>query len=253
MKALNALCVILITLLFVTCISDNIEEKYSTGDNVTPPKGEVAWFPMNGNLTDSTGNNTLLAVAGEVNFTKGFRGEALLMNGEDNYIMVSPGYLDTISVLFWLKTPKGIVNPNRPVVFDYGLGAVSASLTDGISGATVIAFNQSDTPFSTFDVDEQTYLNTYYNYSLMYIEVAGKTASYFFKGYLRDGKELAVSNSHQMPLDFDPANDLLYIGRSASKSGIANSFFNGAIDELHIFSKTLTDSEIQYFNNLQPE
>jgi hypothetical protein len=252
MKALNAFIIISV-LLFVRCISDNVEEKYTSETSNTPPPSEIAWFPFNGNLNDSTGNNTLIAFAGEPNYSGGFRGQALQLDGSGNYIVVSPGNLDTISVLFWLKTPNGIVNPNRPVLFDYGMGAVSASLTDGISGATVIVLNQSEAPFSTFDVNEQTYLNTYNNYSLMYIEVAGKKASYFFKGYLRDGKELAVSNSHQMPVDFDPANDLLYIGRSASKSGIANSYFQGEIDELHIFSKALTDNEIQYYNNLQPE
>lgn len=252
MKALNAFIIISV-LLFASCISDNVEEKYTSETGNTPPPSEIAWFPFNGNLNDSTGNNTLIAYAGERIFASGFKEQALQLDGSSNYLVVSPGNLDTISVLFWLKTPSGIVNPNKPVLFDYGMGAVSASLTDGISGATVIAFTQSETPFSTFDVDEQTYLNTYYNYSLMYIEVAGKTASYFFKGYLRDGKELAVSNSHQMPVDFDPANDLLYIGRSASKSGIANSYFQGEIDELHIFSKALTQNEIQYYNNLQPE
>jgi len=244
------ICLLAISL-FSQCISDNVEEKYGSTTPTKAPSGEIAWFPLNGNLNDSTGNNTAIAVSGKVNFTEGISGQGLKLNGSDNFIMVSPGYLDTISILFWIKTANGIDKPNRPVVFDYGQGAISAAFVDGVSGATNLSLKQDSTQFSSADMGEEFYLNTFYSYSLVYVEAAGNTASFYFKGALSNGAANIVSNKYEFPGLLNASSELIYIGRSSKKEELANSFFKGNIDEIHVFNHFLTDSELEYFKNIQ--
>jgi hypothetical protein len=237
--------------LFAQCISDNVEEKYGSTVPVEAPSGEIAWFPLNGNLNDSTGNSTMIAVSGSVNFTDGVTGTGLKLNGSDNFIMISPGYLDTISILFWVKASSGIDSPNRPVLFDYGHGAITAALTDGVSGATNLTLKQDSIQFSSADMGEEYFLNSYCTYNLIYIEVTKNIASFYYSGTLDDGTKKVVSNQYEFPALFNASTELVYIGRSSVKDEIVNSFFKGNIDEIHIYDRFLTDSELAYFKNIQ--
>ncbi len=251
MKSKPILICLLPILLFTQCISDNVEEKYGSTVPEEAPSGEIAWFPLNGNLNDSTGNNTAIAVSGDINFTDGVAGQGLKLNGSDNFILVSPGYLDTISILFWVKTVNGIDKPNRPVLFDYGQGAVSAALVDGVSGATNFSLQQDSTQYSSADMGEEYYLNSFYSYSMVYVEAAGNVASFYYKGALSNGAANVVSNQYEFPGLLNASTELVYIGRSSKKEEIVNSFFKGNIDEIHVFNHFLSDSELEYFKNIQ--
>ncbi|MCF8360204.1 MAG: LamG domain-containing protein [Prolixibacteraceae bacterium] len=245
-------------LLFSQCVSENIEEKYAYNQPVNQPVGEVAWFPLNGNLNDSTGNQTLISVAGPISYSAGLSsefGQGLELDGVNNYIVISPGFTDTIAVLFWLKagSNNGIVNPNQPVMFDYGYNAATATLVDATSEATNLVIKQNDTEFSTANMGEEDYLNTYTKYSLFYFEAGGTKASFSFQGYLIDGSPHKVSNSYELPATFNPMTDLLYIGRSSDPKSTANTFFNGCIDEIHVFNRFLSSDELNYYLTIQSE
>jgi hypothetical protein len=244
-----ALCLIL----FSQCVSDNVEEKYGSNDLTEAPKGEIAWFPLNGNLNDSTGNNTLIAFAGDATYTIGLIDRGIRLDGSKNYFVISPGYLDSIAIVFWLKTPKGIISPNNPVIFDYGNGAVTASLVDGTTSATELVLKQDTVSYSSLALGEESFVNTYNNYSLVYIEVGGTSASFCYKGYLKNGNEKIISSEYTFPGYFDPATEMIYIGRASEKNEITNSYFKGNIDEIHIYNRFLTGSELEYFKNIQPE
>lgn len=243
-------------LLFSQCITENAEVKYATKDSGEKPKGEIAWFPLNGNLNDSTGNQTMISVAGKVTYTKGINsetGKAISLNGVDNYIVITPGYLDTISVLFWLKTPNGIINPNQPVVFDYGFNSTSATLIDGTTGATTLTLQSGGKEVSSSEMGDESYLSTSNNYCLFYFETGGTTTSFWYKGYLSDGTPKVLNNQYVFPKIVDPLTDMIYIGRSSQKDEISTSFFKGSIDEIHVFNRFLTDTELSYYLNIQPK
>jgi hypothetical protein len=243
----------LLALLFccTQCISDNAEEKYASAGPGEVPKGEIAWFPLNGNLNDSTGNYTPIAVAGPLNFVAGKIGSGLSLDGSENFIMMAPGYLDTLSILFWLKTPKGIANPNRPVIFDYGQGAVSAELVDGITSATDLSLNQNNFKKMFSGGKDVGYLNTYNAYSLIYIEAAGNFASFYFKGQLVNGTAMTTQGRFEFPSLMNATSELIYLGRSPLKGNNANSYFKGFIDEIHVFNRFLSQSELEYFKTIQ--
>jgi len=252
----NLIFILFFTLvIFVRCINENVEEKYIPANIEVKDRGEIAWFPLNGNLNDSTGNLTMISSAGELNFTKGINnqfGKGVLLNGIDNYITISPGYLDTIAILFWIKTPIGISSPNRPVVFDYGNNAISASLVDGTTGATELVLKNKECQTNFSELGEESYLNTFNKYSLIYIESGGDSTSFTFKGYLNDGKSKVVTGHYKFPSIIDPATEMIYIGRSSLKNEIANSFYKGSIDEIHIFNRFLTQKELEYYLTIQP-
>ena len=245
-----------VLLLFMQCVSENVEEKYASQTSVTRPEGEIAWFPLNGNLNDSTGNQTLISVAGPVEYAEGINddtGMGLLLNGVNNYLILSPGLYDSIAVLFWLKTSgtAGIVEPNRPVMFDYGSKAVSATLTDAVSGATQLSVQHGATQVSTSEMGEENYLNTHNAYSLFYFEVTKQQAAFTFQGYA-NGMPHKVTNQYAFTDDLLALSDLIYIGRSSDPHNADNSFFKGYIDEIHVFSRFLTSEELTHYLNIQP-
>lgn len=251
MKTKPLFLLLAVAVILSGCLFNNAEVKYNSTSSTDAPKGEIAWFPLNGNLNDSTGSKTLIAVSGQVNYTDGIMGKALSLNGKDNYIVLSPGYHDTISVLFWLKTPNGINSPSKPTIFDYGNGAISATLVDGLTGATELELKQSEFYASSKQIGEENYLNTYYQYSLVYIEATNNETSFYFKGFMSDGNSKIVRNRYQHNSLLNTSSDLIYIGRSSLKNDIENSFLTGSIDEIHVFDHFLTEAELNHFNAIQ--
>lgn len=245
---------LLIIIILTQCVSGNIEEKYTSTEQVPQPINEIAWFPLNQNLNDSTGNQTMISVSGPITYVNGINKElktGLYLNGTSNYIIISPGYRDTISILFWLKTAKGVISPNAPVLTDYGFNSISASF-DAITEATNLIIKQGESTENSADLGEENFLNTDNKYSLFYLEAGGNTAAFSFQGYLVDGKKHKISNQYVFSETLNPLTDLIYIGRSSNPSTSVNSFFKGCIDEIHIFSRFLTLDELNYYQNIQP-
>lgn len=242
---------------FSHCVSENIEEKYASKIPTIQTQGEIAWFPLNGNLNDSTGNQTMISVAGTIAYTAGVNeelGQGLRLNGTNNYLIVSPGVSDTIAILFWLKSANanGIVSPNKPVMFDYGHKAATASLVDATSAATHLNIKHGSSEVSSSEMGEENYLNTYNGYSLFYFVSTGNLAAFTFQCYI-DGVAHKISNQYNFNNIIKPQSDLIYIGRSSAPDEAGNSFFNGSIDEIHLFNRALSSSELNYYLQIQPE
>jgi len=126
-------------------------------------------------------------------------------------------------------------------------------LVDGTSGATDLVLQSGDAKFSSSEMGEESYINTSSKYSLFYFEAGGLTTSFYYKGYMSDGKALILKNQYLFPTIVDPLTDLIYIGRSSQKDQISNSFFKGSIDEIHIFNHFLNETELSYYLNIQPK
>jgi hypothetical protein len=269
MKSLFFL-VSLICLIIWCCENENIEEKYyqsnndtnqidtndiDTGDVDTTddpiiirPVGEIAWFPLNGNLNDSTGNNIPILLVGDQSYTNGLNaefGSGVHLDGA-SYLMINLGYYDTLSILFWIKGDEAVGNIKKPVLLDYGLNSISAQL-DGSSGATVLHVNKNDYAASSSDVAELEALNSFCRYSFIYFEAGGDLTRVYFKGYYQDGAEKIYNADLEFPGIIDPKSEILYIGRSSDRDNFIQSFFQGSIDEIHIYSHPLTNQEIESY------
>jgi hypothetical protein len=241
-----------------------MEEKYfqqindtATTDTTSPliphPSGEIAWFPLNGNLNDSTGNNTQLFYVGDTaQFSNGLNnssGKGIFLNGS-SYLMINLGFYDTLSIVFWVKGAGELGPAAHPVLFDYGLNAISAQL-DGSTGATALTVQKSNSIASSVDLIED--LNSFSRYSFLYFEAGGDYTRIYFKGYYQDGTERVYKTDLSFPGIINPLTEILYIGRSSSREEFPGSLFHGAIDEIHLYSHPLTDLEIETFAFTQTE
>jgi hypothetical protein len=240
-------------LCFYPCESENIEDKYlkrANGPdslNNQPTKGELAWLPLNGNLKDSSGNNIPVLLVGNTQFTQGLNedyGQGLYLDGK-SYLVLHVGYYDTLSVVLWIKGEGGLERENAPVLFDYGLNTLSAQLdVDGTTGATNLRVKKNEDMAGSHENKSVEYLNSFTQYSLLYMESGGDKTKVYFKGY-SSGHEIVYSDEFNFPGNMNAKTDLLYIGRSSQRANQENSYFKGAIDEVRIYNKTLTNTEIE--------
>lgn len=249
---------ILASCMFFACESENIEDKYlNKVPNDSIPNGdsnssEILWLPLNGNLDDSTGNNTPLVLAGNIKYVKGINkdhGKGIYLDGS-SYLMINLGYYDTLAASFWIKGDGELAESNDPVIFDYGLNALTAQL-DATTGATAVNLKKNDTQTSSADNSSVEYLNSFYQYSFVYIEAGGDKTRIYFKGYTSGGSELVYNGELNIPGIIETKSDVVYIGRSSQRENQASSFFKGAIDEIHIYRKPLSNSEIQKMASIQ--
>jgi hypothetical protein len=259
MRYIIQIMLTLIVVLVCSCESENMEEKYHSstlqdsipnGDTITDSetfRGKIAWFPFNGNLNDSTRNTFPAMLFGDTLFVDGINeqyGKGLYLNGS-SYLLINLGYHDTLAIVFWIKGDGELGSTKQPVLFDYGLNALTAQL-DGTSGATAMVIKRQDEEVSSSDNPSVEYLNSYYKYSFVYIEAGGSSTRVYYKGYTVVGDEVVYFDDLALSGVIEADSELLYIGRSSQRDLLNSSnFFNGAIDEIQIYNKTLSSAEVE--------
>lgn len=242
-------------LLFVlySCENANIEDKYFKGgkptDTTENPHGnlsEIVWLPLNGNLNDSTGNNTPVVLVGNKKFVNGMNkdyGNGLYLDG-NSYLLINLGYYDTLSIAFWIKGDGALESTNKPVLFDYGLNAITAQL-DATTGATSLTLKKNENIANSSENSSVEYLNSFNRHSFVCVEAGGNNTKIYYKGYASGGTETIYSENLAFPGIIEAESDILYIGRSSQRENQSSTFFKGTIDEIHIYNKTLSDTEIE--------
>jgi hypothetical protein len=242
----------------VECESENIEEKYYGPNSKDPedttdepqvekPRGEIAWYPFNGNLSDSSDNNIPVFLSGGEKYVAGINadyGKGLYLDGS-SYLTINLGYYDTLSIIFWIKGSEALSGFNKPVLFDYGLNSISAQL-DATSGATHLVISKNEESRSSKETNTEA-LNSFERYCFLYFEAGGDLTKVYFKGYYSNGIELVYNDQFSIPGIVDPQSEILYIGRSSMREELDNSYFQGAIDEIHIYSRCLSEDEVESF------
>jgi hypothetical protein len=215
------------------------------------PSGLVSWWPANGNPADMHGGNagTLENGAG---FAAGEVGQAFSLNGTNQDVLIGDPANLKLSPSF---TIDAWINPNSVVDFravltkwgqsdsldnyavwieDAGNGTnqvnaqwvVSGPMCpcyDGISGGSVPA-------------------NTWTHVAVTYDGVTGDTALYI------NGSSVNSFTATPHPLQTTDAP--VYIGREAGDG--TGRYFPGRIDEVEVFNRALTQSEIQAIVNAGP-
>lgn len=244
-----------LSVLILSCETENIEEKYFENDSIPDiekPAGEIAWYPLNGNLNDSTENDIPILIIGDtLKYVDGLNeeyGQGIHLDGT-SYLLINLGYYDTLSVVFWIKGDEELSESDRPVLFDYGQNAISVQL-DGSSGASMLNLTKNDSTISSENSSVE-YLNSFFKYSFLYFEAGGDLTRIYFKGYAEDGTELSYVEDLEIPGFINAQSEMLYIGRSSLRDNQIESYFKGSIDEIHIYSRSLTDIEIESFAFIQ--
>lgn len=194
-----------------------------------PPSGLVAWWKGADNGADSAGTNTLTLGAG-VSFTQGAVGQAFSFNGGFATVPASPSLNVTqqVTIEGWIKPTVSCCGQrfiSKDVagdpVADYivSISGVTRTLSFGVNTA-ILSGSQS---IST---------NAFSHFAAVYDGVALKL---YINGNL----------DNQMPLSgpIPTHASSWHIGANANPVG--GEFFFGILDELSIYNRALTATEIQ--------
>lgn len=197
--------------------------------------GLLAYFPLDGNYTDESGNNNVLEVSGgNPEFVEGYKNEAstaILLNGEDDFLIASIANLDTFSISMWLESYRYFVGEwprRRSTIFDFSNKQVYGNV-DGLSGATQINCGINSEQIAGVDMGDGSKWFHFY-----------MAASNEVKIYINGSLML----TEPIPDKMNYLSDIIYFGRASNDEEIELTYFYGKIDEIKIFNKVLNQAEI---------
>jgi len=214
---------------------------------VQPPAGIVGWWPGNGDAKDVVGGNHGTPLNGAA-FAPGLVGEAISLDGLNAYVEVqdSPSFtLSSITIDAWVK-PNSVIGSLHPIVAKYNAslpdptGVSWSFLGAGNAGLVFVAYQslmvyrgvESDMAVLTPGVwqhvaatfDDQTQAIT------LYVNGVPVPAT------LISGSTQVAINDSVTPVDF---------GTLINMQGGLNGLWDGLMDEVDIFNRALSASEVQ--------
>jgi hypothetical protein len=210
------------------------------------PTGDmVAYYPFEGNADDVTGNGHDGDTVQGVTYGSGNVGQAAIFEEGDYIEVADDSDLDIIggsfTIALWMKTTsndrgglirKNMVDSWQPVYsveFDYG-------------NNHQIRFLLSDEEGATPDIDSTTQINDgeWHHVVAMYDDDAGDDGVGEMTLYVDGMRE----NSRSMSFDQTDTTGNLQFGRMYNEDRGVVGQLDGSLDEVRIYDRTLSDSEI---------
>lgn len=219
-------------LLLLSCSDDGLNKP---GDNTeTLNEGLVAYFPLDSNYEDASGNAVTLQAYGNPEFANGYSDEssAVVLDGEDDFLVGSIGKLETFSISMWFLTNKTYVGewPRwRSTCFDYSNKQVYGYI-DGSTGATQLHSGIESSSFTA------TYIPGYNTWSHIYLAISNDLKIYI------DG-QLDTTQVLQDKMVY--SSDIIYLGRASNDDQIELTYFEGKLDDIRIYNRVLSQEEIE--------
>lgn len=230
-----------------------VESFMTVVDTVSPNLVASVSFTDKSLLDDSGFNNHVIPVNGP-SFTtdrKGKANSALLLDGQSNYVYMAENNSlrpDALSISLWMKPV--VVNGrmqiyNKSRFTDSAYEMYSALIKPNETGAGVtintdIKQNSNCQPggWLTFPLTSNIPLNTWHHLVFTY---TGRTVRMYFDNALL----YSVDNLPASAMDKCPGGELKF------GAGIQSlpQYFNGALDDIRIYSRALTASEVQTLFN----
>jgi hypothetical protein len=223
-----------------------------TAECASPPSGMVSWWSGDGHAFDLVDDNdgTLM---GNATYAEGIVGKAFNFDGVDDYVAVSlttgfPSGTSARTIDAWFKTSAEA----EQEIIHYGVADTNKSTYIGIDDTSDCAA-ASGTPYAGYKVLVGTWGGgsnlcgtTKVNDGLWHHVAATYDGSTTWKIYV-DG----ILQSQTTAIPTNTENDLsMAIGRVKPGSLTPiNYAFNGLIDELEVFSRALSQTEIQAIYN----
>ena len=208
----------------------------------------VAYYPFNGNADDESGNGNNGTVYGATLTEDRFGNDscAYYFDGENDYIFVTDSdILDLTTegtIMGWINIPSAFSPPfggtglvNKMLhssifpSYDFMIGH-TASFGAGISdGENCLHIYSINTP------SDSMYNDTWH---LLTFTWDSENLSLYFDDNL-DNSIVNITNGAQIT-DWD-----VYIGRRAYASSTNWKYFEGKIDDIHLYNRALSETEIQ--------
>ena len=193
--------------------------------------GLVAWYPLDGNATDMSTNSNDGTIYGTSPTTDqhGLPNRALLFDGNDDFIQAA--YSSAIS------------NPN----FSYSLWAKPTQTTS--SHGSPITFRENGKGFNLYKKSNNTWSYWIGNGGWVTIGNQAITLSWTALAFTYDGTNFKAYQNGSLVASTTGSFLLnqsrpLRIGAGATESNNPNYYFNGSVDEVRIYNRSLSASEI---------
>jgi uncharacterized protein (TIGR02145 family) len=244
--------VVLLLLVFILCF--NATGLYSQ----IPTNGLVAWYKMDGNIADSSGNgyNGINNGATATTNRYGISGKALINNGTTNFqsIPFSNLSLNAGTINLWFKINQ--INTNKEdIIFSISKNdggnqtffIIDVDKRNGVSKDIYIDFERSGTIDWNIVVDESVFnanSNTYWN--CLTVTHNGTTPTAYLNGINVGTLNTFTSCSYWWDDLFSASQAANYAALGCIKLNNTNLyFFNGSVDDIRIYSRALTGKEIK--------
>jgi hypothetical protein len=229
----------LLTLIALVCLGFTMNAQVNLQD------GLVAYYPFNGNANDESGNgnngnvvNAILSIDrfGNTNSAYSFDGN----NGTERYIFSNIGQHDTISFIAWFKSPYPTTY--YPTIINFG---TSNKLHISILGNHPIYINNGNIGkiYTLSEGSAELWSNTSMadnNWHFIVVSFVPNDSIYLYVDNQLNKTTAYTSNN--------PTDGLLFIGRTITEleePQTHESHFNGFIDDVRIYNRTLNEEEIQ--------
>lgn len=231
---------------------------YNIGSNITaqiPTNGLVAYYPFDGDAKDKSGNGNDGIVYGASLTTDrcGRQDSAYYFNGSDYiYVRSSNNFnLNNFTFSVWIKIetypPYSVIASATSAASIFEIGSIPyGNYGTGLgighsgyatnSGCTVTSGN-ADGTFEGFTKDPLPDLNTWYN-------IVITRSNSFVKLYVNDQLSYSEATKGLNPFFNNPLE--IFIGTRCEFF----QYFNGSIDDLMIFNRVLSDTEIASLYNM---
>ncbi|MEA3544995.1 MAG: LamG domain-containing protein [Thermodesulfobacteriota bacterium] len=207
--------------------------------------GLVAYYPFDGNAVDESGNNNHGTEHGGLTYSDGILGQASSFDGENDYIEVADSrslqFDSDITISAWCKTTARTGTAQR-IITKWSIGSRDSNTQEFVLSfdASYSSSNRGKVTFSysgeTVNAVEETGVDDAEWHHIVATS-DGNKSSIYFDGILIDegGFSLTAPNG----------TNPMYIGGGASSAPMPIYIWNGLIDDLRIYNRALSESEIQ--------
>lgn len=191
-----------------------------------PTSGLVGWWPFNGNANDESGNGLNGTGLGSPTLTQdrfSVANKAYRFDGIDDYIAVARNYQTAFSLSIWF-------NPSNSTLYNPLVDAFDANWEVQLKNTSpdYVSFITSSS-YQEFISSQITTTNNWYHLVCTY---SSNTVTFYLNGIKTD--QYIVN-----PLPNNIGN--YFFGASISGS---DQFFNGKLDDIGIWNRALTQSEV---------
>lgn len=217
---------------FTTGVLTQFAQAHLEAPCVSPPANLVSWWPANGNPADLTGGNAGVLKNGAT-FATGEVRKAFSFDGVDDYVQVAapsglPVGSSARTIDFWFQTPVDLTTSTESSLVQYGTavsGEMFGLITSQNAPGKLYFFGDSADLAGTTTIQP----NTWYHAAVTY---DGTTVTLYLNGQLEASAPRALNtviDGNGLTFGFRP--DI-------------NAHWTGLIDEVEIFRRALSASEI---------
>ena len=222
--------------------------------------GLVAYYPFNGDAKDESGNGNDGTQHGLIEYVEGIIDQAIKLNGKNTYIRIanpSQRFYTQYTISGWVLTKGNGGNMFSKYSWNHSAGGNGFSFVfttpdgngNGFNGSTLFAtgmFNESWIPLKypsyTVPVDTFKHITTVYDKGNIKI---------YINGIAKVEKTISHNGTLNNPYDILIGTYFQNNGTEVVSKKLTNRTFDGFIDELRIYNRALSESEIQQLYNYQ--